>query len=109
MRVRDFSGIPMPVSKTRTTTSPSSDSAVTSARPPTGVYFTAFSTRLENIEVSCVSSPRTVYVAALPERFQERVMFLRRGGGRGGGGTNHRRLPAFPRGGVFFPPFLSRR
>src|SRR5919112_3645610 len=109
MRARDFSGIPMPVSEMRTTTSLSSESAVTSTRPPTGVYFTAFSTRLENIEVSCVSSPRTVYVAALPERFQERVMFLRRAVGRCRASTTIRMLLRSTGWGFWIPSSLSRR
>src|ERR671916_2461305 len=109
MRARDFSGMPMPVSETRTTTSPSSDSAVTSTRPPTAVYFTAFSTRLENIEVSCVSSPRTVYVAALPERFQEREMFLRRAVGRWRARTTIRMLLRSTGWGFWIPSSLSRR
>src|SRR5918995_299861 len=109
MRARDLSGIPMPVSETRTTTSLSSDSAVTSTRPPTGVYFTAFSTRLENMEVSCVSSPRTVYVAALPERFQEREMFLRRAVGRWRASTTIRMLLRSTGWGFWIPSSLSRR
>src|SRR5919107_2475240 len=109
MRARDFSGIPMPVSETRTTTSLSSDSAVTSTRPPPGVYFTAFSTRLENMEVSCVSSPPTVYVAALPERFQEREMFLRRAVGRWRASTTIRMLLRSTGWGFWIPSSLSRR
>src|SRR5215210_5364279 len=109
MRVRYFSGIPMPVSETRTTTSLSSEFAVTSTRPPSGVYFTAFSTRFENMEVSCVSSPRTVYVAALPERFQERVMFLRRAVGRWRASTTIKMLLTSTVAGFWTPSSLSRR
>src|SRR5918992_1356245 len=109
MRSRYFSGMPMPVSETRTTTSLSSDSAVTSTRPPTGVYFTAFSTRLENMEVSCVSSPRTPYVVALPERFQEREMFFWRAAGRRRASTTISMLLTSTGRGFWTPSSLSRR
>src|ERR671921_1103662 len=109
MRGRPSSGMPMPVSETRTTTSSSSELPVTSTRPPSRVYFTAFSTRLENMEVSCVSSPLTVYVAALPERFQEREMFFWRAVGRRRASTTIRMLLTSTGRGFWTPSSLSRR
>jgi hypothetical protein len=41
------------------------------------------------MEVSWVSSPRTAYRAALPLRFHERVMFLRRAAGTEPGEHDH--------------------
>ena len=55
-----FVSLHEPSSETTTTISFSSELALTSTRPPGGVYFTAFSTRLENMEVSCVSLPYIV-------------------------------------------------
>src|ERR671913_2121260 len=109
MRGRPSSEMPMPVSETRTTTSSSSELPVTSTRPPSRVYFTAFSTRLENMEVSCVSSPLTVYVAALPERFQEREMFFWRAVGRRRASTTIRMLLTSTGRGFWTPSSLSRR
>src|SRR5918995_3342865 len=100
--------MPMPVSETRTTTSSSSELPVTSTRPPRGVYFTAFSTRLENMEVSCVSPPLTVYITALPERFQEREMFFWRAVGRRRASTTIRVLLMSTGWGFWTPSSLSR-
>src|SRR5918998_4905132 len=109
MRARYFSGMPMPVSETRTATSFSSELPVTSTRPSGKVYFTAFSTRLENMEVRCVSSPVTVYVGALPERFQEREMFFWRAAGRRRASTTISMLLASTGRGFCTPSSLSRR
>src|SRR5918997_741100 len=109
MRARFSAGMPIPVSEIRTMTSPSSDPAVTSTRPPEGVYFTAFSTRFENIEVSWVSSPRTVYRSVLPERFQERVMFFWRAAGRRRESTSIKTPLTSTGVGFGIPSSLSRR
>src|SRR5215210_7569321 len=109
MRARCSGGMPIPVSETRTTTSSSFDSPDTSTRPPCGVYLTAFSTRLANMEVSWVSSPRTAYRAALPLRFHERTMFLRRAAGRSRASTTMRMLRTSTGWGFRTPSSLSRR
>ena len=68
MRSRSSVGTPTPVSVTRTTTSPSSRPARTSTRPPSGVNFTAFDTRLSTTCLSRSSSPHTIPTSSATSR-----------------------------------------